>query len=507
MTVQGKAQRPGSGIPRQNAFDVVIVGAGVSGLGMAAYLRRECPWARFIILEALEGFGGTWLTHRYPGVRSDTDMFMYAYKFKPWIGESVLGSAPDILTYLGEVIDQYSLAEHIRYGHHVQSASWSSNAARWTLAVEADAETVEIEASFLWTCSGYYGHETSYIPDWPGKERFQGKIVHPQHWPNDLEVAGQEVVVIGSGATAATVIPAIADSAKHVTMLQRSPTYFFCPPAKDAMATLLDSLGVDPIIVADIMRRKAIADLTAIGKRCAEDPNAIAAELLAGVTAIIGDPAYVAQHFTPQYTPFRQRIAVLPDGDMLHTIASGKASVETDEIECFTEKGVKLRSGKTLNADIVVSATGFNIRVLGDIEFHVDGERIAWSDTVTYRGMMFTGAPNLLWVFGYLRFAWTLRVDITAELACRLLNYMHERGVDAVVPVLPAGEEAAGYWFDSNDFNPGYLMRSRDILPRSGQAVEWQHSQDYWFDVAELPSLDFETAPLEFYKAKEQELL
>lgn len=484
-------------------FDVVIIGAGVSGIGMAAYLRRECPWARFIIFEALDSFGGTWWTHRYPGVRSDTDMFSYAYKFKPWTGE-VFGAGPDILQYLGEVIEEQELASSIHYGHRVQSASWSSDAARWTLSVETGGEKLAVRASFLWTCSGYFGQETPYIPDWPGKERFRGKIVHPQHWPADLDVTDQQVVIIGSGATAATLIPSIADNAKHVTMLQRSPTYFYCPPRKTELETTLEALGIDPLWTSEILRRKFLQDLTAIGARCAAEPDAVAADLIAGVEAIVGDKVDVARHFTPRYTPFRQRIALLPDGDMLHSIASGKASVETDEIECFTETGLVLRSGKTLDTDIIVSATGFNICVLGDIEFQVDGKRVDWSDTVTYRGMMFTGVPNLLWLWGYARFAWTLRVDLIAELACRLLNHMRERKADIVVPMLPQGEEAVGYWFDPEDFNPGYLMRSRDILPRSGRAMEWQHPQNYWTDLDEMPNLDFETAPFDFSSAKQE---
>ncbi len=343
-------------------------------------------------------------------------------------------------------------------------------------------------------CQGYYRHSEGYTPEWKGMDTFKGEIVHPQTWPEDLDYKGKNVLVIGSGATAATLVPAIAGDCNHVTLLQRSPTYFIPGRNENVLADQLRKLDIKEEWIHEITRREILANQGEFTRRSFEEPEAVKEELLAGVRAYLGPDYDVETHFTPKYRPWRQRIAFVPDGDIFKGIASGKASVVTDEIECFTEKGILLKSGKELEADIIVTATGFNLSVLGDIGFEIDGKQVDFSDTVTYRGMMFTGVPNMLWIFGYFRASWTLRVDLLGDFICRLLNHMKKRGAKRVeVQLRPEDKDMQLHsWIDPENFNPGYLMRGMHLLPKRGDKPEWQHTQDYWREKDELPAIDLD---------------
>jgi cation diffusion facilitator CzcD-associated flavoprotein CzcO len=476
-------------------FDVLIVGAGISGVGGAYHLTQQCPDSRFVVLESQESFGGTWLTHKYPGIRSDSDLYTFGYRFKPWTGKPI-ATADEIRCYMNEVIEENDLARHIRYRHRIDRARWSSADNRWTVeGVRTDTgEPFRQSAGFLWMCQGYYRHSEGYTPEWEGMADFAGRIIHPQTWPEDLDYKGKKIIVIGSGATAATVVPAIAADCGHVTLLQRSPTYFI--PARNAndLADQLRQLEVDESWIHEIVRRRILHDQSVFTRRSFEEPDKVRDELLAGVRAYLGPEYDIDRHFTPSYRPWRQRIAYVPDGDLFRGIRSGKASVVTDEIDRFTAKGIRLKSGQELEADIIVTATGFHLNVLGDIAFEIDGKPLDFSQTVTYRGMMFTGVPNMAWVFGYFRASWTLRADLVADFVCRLLGHMKAkqarkvevalRPEDRDMPLLP--------WIDPENFNPGYLMRGMHLLPKRGDKREWQHTQDYWREKNELPAIDLD---------------
>ena len=476
-------------------FDILIVGAGISGIGSAYQLTKQLPDASFVILEGQESFGGTWLTHRYPGIRSDSDLHTFGYSFKPWVGPPI-ATAAEILAYMGEVIAENDLGKHIRYGHRIETASWSSDSNLWTIdAVRTDTgEPARFTTNFLWMCQGYYRHSEGFTPEWPDTEKFKGRIVHPQCWPDDLAVDGKKVVVIGSGATAATLVPAIADRCAHVTMLQRSPTYFRLGRNAIELAEQLRQLQVKEEWIHEIVRRKILFEQDVFTKRCVSEPEQVKKELLGQISAVVGPDYDIATHFTPSYRPWRQRIAFVPEADLFHGIKSGKASVVTDEIDRFTEAGILLKSGKTLEADIIVTATGFNLCILGDIAFTIDGAPLDFADTVTYRGMMFTGVPNMAWVFGYFRASWTLRTDLVAEFVCRMLAHMKEKGAKKVVPALRPEDHNMPLlsWIDPENFNPNYLMRDMHLLPKRGDKVEWQHSQDYWAEKDQFPAIDLD---------------
>jgi cation diffusion facilitator CzcD-associated flavoprotein CzcO len=480
-------------------FDVLIVGAGISGVGSAYHLTAQLPGTSFVILEAQESFGGTWLTHRYPGIRSDSDLHTFGYRFKPWTSAPI-ATAAEIRAYMGEVIAENGLEKHIRYRHEISSASWSSAANRWTIeAVRTDTdEAVTFTANFLWMCQGYYRHSEGYTPQWKGVESFKGRIVHPQRWPDDLDTEGKKVVVIGSGATAATLIPAIADECGHVTMLQRSPTYFRTGRNAIELAETLRQLQVSEEWIHEIVRRKILFDQDMFTRRSFTEPEKVKQELLGGIRAALGPDSedVIAKHFTPNYRPWRQRIAFVPDADLFEAVKRGKASVVTDEINRFTETGILLKSGEMLDADIIITATGFNLNVLGDIAFAIDGKPLDFAETVTYRGMMFTGVPNMVWVFGYFRASWTLRTDLVADFVCRLLAHMKKKGANKVVPALRPqdGNMPLLSWIDPENFNPGYLMRDMHLLPKRGDKPEWQHSQDYWAEKDEFPAIDLDDA-------------
>jgi len=477
----------------ENIFDVLIVGAGISGIGAAYHLQDQTPGTSFLVLETLDDFGGTWLTHTYPGIRSDSDLYTFGYRFKPWVGAPI-ASAEEILNYMGEVIDENDLDKHIRYQHHIDSANWCSTHKQWTLKGHRKdtGESVTFISNFLWMCQGYYEHAKGYTPEWPGMDKFEGEIIHPQTWPKDLDYKNKKVIVIGSGATAATLVPAIAADCEHVTVLQRSPTYFIPGRNENEMADQLRRLEIDETWIHEIVRRQILFDQAEFTRLAIEEPEFAKTELLNGVREYLGPDYDIDKHFTPRYRPWRQRIAFVPDGDIFKGITSGAASMVTDEIESFTKEGILLKSGDLLKADIIMTATGFNLSVLGGIEFSVDDKQVDFADTVTYRGMMFTGVPNMVWIFGYFRASWTLRVDIIADFVCRLLTHMKSNDVSSVeaalrpedmdMPKLP--------WMDPENFNPGYLMRSMHLMPKRGDKPEWQHTQNYWLEKDELPKID-----------------
>jgi cation diffusion facilitator CzcD-associated flavoprotein CzcO len=476
-------------------FDVLIVGAGISGIGGAYHLATQLPGTSFVVLESQESFGGTWLTHKYPGIRSDSDLFTFGYRFKPWTGAPI-ATAEEIRRYMGEVIEENDLSRHIRYGHSIASARWSSADKSWTIeGTRADTgEAFRITANFLWMCQGYYRHSVGYTPEWPGMAEFAGRIVHPQTWPADIDLTDKKVVVIGSGATAATLVPNIADKCRHVTMLQRTPTFFRAARNADELADTLRKLEVDESWIHEIVRRKILHDQDVFTRRSFEEPEKVKGELLAGVRAHLGPDYDMDTHFTPSYRPWRQRIAFVPDGDLFKGIRSGKASVVTDEIERFTKTGILLKSGKELEADVIVTATGFHLNVLGDIAFEIDGKPLDFGQTVTYRGMMFTGVPNMVWVFGYFRASWTLRADLVGDFVCRLLKHMGEKQARRVeVALRPEDRDMKLLpWIDPENFNPGYLMRGMHLLPRRGDKREWQHTQEYWREKNEFPAIDLD---------------
>ena len=474
-------------------FDVLIAGAGISGIGSAYHLQTQCPGKSYLILEAMADYGGTWRTHTYPGIRSDSDLYTFGYRFKPWIGPPI-ATADEILDYIGEVIDENAIGQHIQYSHTIVGASYSSKDKLWTVRA-TNAVTGEHKAytcTFLWMCQGYYNHAEGYTPDWDGMADFQGDIIHPQTWPEDTDLSGKKVVCIGSGATAATLVPAIAGACEHVTLLQRSPTYFFPAENRNEFADELRRIGVSDELVHELARKKALFDQDETCQRCLTEPEVVKAELLEAARAYLGPDFDIDAHFTPKYRPWQQRLAFIPDGDLFQGIASGAASVVTDEIECFTKTGLMLKSGDHLDADVIITATGFNLSVLGGIPFKVDGATVDFSQAVTYRGMMFTGVPNMAWVFGYFRASWTLRVDLMGDFVCRLLKHMDAEGMDEVRVELRAQDQDMAIlpWMDSDNFNPGYLMRSMHLMPKRGADPIWQHTQDYWTERDELPAID-----------------
>ena len=482
-------------------FDVLIVGAGISGIDAAYHLGQQCPAKSFALLDNQESFGGTWLTHKFPGIRSDSDLFTFGYKWKPWSGPPI-ATAGEILSYLDETLDEHDIRQHIRYRHEVRAATWASEDKRWTLEV-ARIDTgadLRLTCNFLWMCQGYYRHAQGYTPDFPGMDRFPGPIVHPQTWPEDLDYKGKTVLVIGSGATAATMIPAMADDCAHITMLQRSPTFFYARPNRNEVADMLRQLDIPEEWTHEIVRRSILLDQQIITRRSFDDSAALKDELIAGVRMYLGDDFDVATHFTPSYRPWRQRLAIVPDGDLFKGIRSGKASVVTDRIETFTERGILLKSGTELEADIIVTATGFNLSALGDIDFTIDGRPLDFADCWAHRGILFSGVPNMAWVFGYLRTSWTMRADMVSEFVCRLLNHMAEKGAEVVTPQLREEDKdmPALPLVDPENFNAGYLMRNMHIMPKQGDRQPWIFSQDYYTEKDEIPAADLEDGTLDY---------
>jgi cation diffusion facilitator CzcD-associated flavoprotein CzcO len=462
--------------------DVIIVGAGLSGIGAAHHIQDAFPGRSYTILEARDAIGGTWDLFRYPGVRSDSDMHTLGYRFRPWTQAKAIADGPSILQYVRDTAAAAGIDRHIRFGHRVTRASWSSADARWTVTAEHDGRTVELSCRFLLMCSGYYRYDAGYTPEFAGLERFGGRLVHPQHWPDDLDYAGKRVVVIGSGATAVTLVPALAERAAHVTMLQRSPTYVLTLPAEDVIANKLRRIiGVRRAYA--ITRWKNVLLSTLLYQWSRRRPDAVR-KLIRRLTIKQLPAGYdVDTHFKPAYNPWDQRLCFVPDGDLFAAIRDGRASVVTDRVETFTERGLRLASGAELEADVVVTATGLQLLALGGAQLVVDGRDIALPETMAYKGMMLSDVPNFAFTVGYTNASWTLKADLVSEFVCRLLRYLDEHGYDACVPVNddPTVTEAPLL-----DFTAGYVLRSIDQFPRAGSRAPWRLGMSYAHDVVTL---------------------
>ncbi|GAA4604419.1 cation diffusion facilitator CzcD-associated flavoprotein CzcO [Actinoplanes octamycinicus] len=477
-------------------LDVLIVGAGISGIGAGRYLKTELPGKSFAILEARAASGGTWDLFRYPGIRSDSDLHTFGYEFKPWRDEQSIADAPRILDYLRETITENGLDRHIRFHHRVLAASWSSERARWSVEVErADTgERITLTCGWLFSASGYYRYDEGFTPDFAGRDDFRGQIVHPQHWPEDLDYAGKRVVVIGSGATAVTIVPAMAGEAAHVTMLQRTPTYIMPVGRKDPIANALKKY-LGPERGYAWTRRKNIAQQKAIWSFCQRYPKA-ARKVIRWVNAKqlpAGFP--VDEHFNPPYDPWDQRLCAVPDGDLFKAIRRGRASVVTDRITRFTPTGLLLDSGKHLDADIVVTATGLNVQAFGGVPVTVDGRPVALPDTVSYKGMMLSGVPNFAYAIGYTNSSWTLKIGLLCEHFCRLLRHMEAQGYDICRPEVADPDMPTRPFLD---FGAGYIQRVVGQLPRQGARMPWLTSMDYQSDVKLLRADDVTDRELHF---------
>ncbi len=464
-------------------FDVVIVGAGLSGIGAACHLQMDCPNKSYAIIEARDAIGGTWDLFRYPGIRSDSDMHTLGYDFKPWHGKKAIADGPAILNYVREAAAEHDVEPHIRYGHRLVSARWSSDEACWTLEIRSTGGDAPIflRCNMLLMCAGYYRYDKGHIPEFKGRERFTGEIIDPQHWPSDLDYSGKRIVVIGSGATAMTLVPELAKQADHVTMVQRSPTYVVSWPDQDWIANLLRKILPADMAYA-ITRWKNITLQQWIYRRTRTAPEKAKRLLLKRVRKELGKDYDVDKHFTPSYNPWDQRLCLVPNSDLFEAIRSGKASVVTDRIDTFTEGGLSLQSGEQVPADIIVTATGIDLLVLGDVQFHVDDKAVDFSQSYTYKGIMSSDVPNMVSTFGYINASWTLRADLTAEYFCRLVNYMDEHGFRQCTPRLSEEEKQmpAKPWI--TDFSSGYIQRVLPLMPRQGDHEPWVNPQSYKAD-------------------------
>ena len=460
--------------------DVVVVGAGLSGIGAGYHLQTMSPDRSYVILEGRDGLGGTWDLFKYPGVRSDSDMHTLGFSFKPWTEAKSIADGPSILAYLKETVAQFGIDQHIRYGQLVSKAEWSSDDATWTVT-STDKHTgasKTIECSFLFMCSGYYSYKKGHTPEFAGRERFTGTIVHPQEWPLNLDYAGKRVVVIGSGATAVTIVPSMAENAAHVTMLQRSPTYMVSRPDHDALANRMRKVLPEKMAY-NITRFKNTWRQQLVYNKTRTDPDKVKNLLLGGIQLELGADYDIAKHFTPNYNPWDQRLCLVPNGDFFKAMREGKASVVTDHIASFTETGIQLASGEHLEADVIVTATGLELVTLGEMDFMVDGKQVDFSQTWTYKGFAYSDIPNMASTFGYINASWTLRSDLTAEYVCRLLNHMHKKGVAQCTPRLREQDRNMKQrpWIDG--FSSGYMQRMMHRMPRQGDHEPWINPQNY----------------------------
>ena len=461
-------------------LDVVIVGAGISGISAAWHLQERCPNKSYAVLERREDLGGTWDLFKYPGIRSDSDMFTLGFRFKPWESAKSIADGASIKTYIREAAEENGIDRHIRYRSKVLAADWSDADNRWTLTVESDGKQSELSCSFLFACSGYYNYDEGYSPKFEGSEDFDGTIIHPQHWPEDLDYSGKRIVVIGSGATAVTLIPALVNSgAGHVTMLQRSPTYVGSLPEIDPVAERANRWL--PASAAHVVNRwRAIAFSTFQYQLSRRFPDYMRKTLMTMAKRRLPEGYDVEKHFGPRYKVWDQRLCLAPNGDLFRTIRHGNADVVTDTIDRFTKTGIKLSSGEELQADIIITATGLNLQLFGGAEIRRNGMPVELSDTMAYKGMMLTGMPNMAFTIGYTNASWTLKADLVSEFVCRVLNYMDSRGLDTVVPEHPG---------DSVDerplmeFTPGYVLRALDYLPKAGSVMPWRLKQNYLLDL------------------------
>ncbi len=506
-------------------FDILIIGAGLSGIGAGARVRMDCPGKTFAILEGRERSGGTWDLFRYPGVRSDSDMFTLGYRFKPWRDGKAIADGPAILNYIRETAREYDLEKEIRYGHRVRRAEWNSAEAKWTVTVEVqrrareqglygdepdqdlpqsrkDAKEPQMETenkvfscNFLYLCTGYYRYEEGYTPEWPGFGDYKGTLVHPQKWPDDLDYAGKRVLVIGSGATAVTLVPAMAERAGHVTMLQRSPTYIITMPSEDTIANAFRKLLPDKAAYK-LSRWKNILRQSFFYTLSRRRPAVMKRLIEKGIKAELGDEKL--EHFRPKYNPWDQRLCIVPDSDLFRAIRDGRASVVTGEIETFTETGVRLKSGDVIEAEIIVTATGLILKIMDGLELTVDGKPVVLSEKVAYKGMMYNDVPNLAQAFGYTNASWTLKCDLTSEYVCRLVKYMDENGYSYCVPRL---KDPSVTREPALDFNSGYVLRALREIPSQGSKHPWRLHQNYFKDLSMLRYGRLDDGTMEFAPA------
>jgi monooxygenase len=464
--------------------DVLIVGAGLSGVGAACQIRERCPQRSIAILEAREAMGGTWDLFRYPGIRSDSDMFTLGYRFRPWKEAESIADGPAIRSYIRETAHEYGVDEMIRYGHRAVRAEFSSETGNWLVDVERGetGETVQISCGFIYACTGYYRYDEGFTPRFEGRDRFRGDIIHPQHWPEGYDYAGKRVVVIGSGATAVTLIPAMAGTAEHVTMLQRSPSYVVTLPGQDPVAKFLARF-LPPRVRYPIVRWKNVLLTQLFFQLSRRRPRFVKAFVRKGVERRLPPGFPTDPHFRPKYDPWDQRVCLVPDADLFEAIHRGEASIVTDDIETFTEDGIKLASGEELEADVIVTATGLNMQLLGGMEMSVDGEAVDPAATVAYKGMMLSGVPNAAMALGYTNASWTLKCDLCTEYVCRLLNHMDEHGHAIATPQPPPPGEPREPIID---LQSGYVLRSIEMLPKQGSRTPWRLHQNYPLDIIML---------------------
>ncbi|WP_426245475.1 flavin-containing monooxygenase [Nocardioides sp. LHG3406-4] len=479
---------------RLEHVDVLLVGAGLSGIGAACQLSRQHPQRSYAILERRHASGGTWDLFRYPGVRSDSDMFTLGYRFKPWRGEKALADGPSILAYVRETAREYGVDEHVRYGVHATSASWDTDTARWTVTGTRDGEPFAMTCDFLWCTSGYYDYDRGFTPPFDGVDDFRGVVVHPQHWPEGLDYAGKQVLVIGSGATAVTLVPALAGSgAGHVTMLQRSPTYVLALPEVDRIARGLRRLLPERASYT-LTRWKNVAVATGLYQLSQRRPDLVRAMIRRATVKALPEGYDVDTHFKPVYDPWDQRLCLVPDGDLFRSLSRGDASVVTATIDRFTEQGVLLGSGEELEADVVVTATGLNLVAFGGMDLVVDGRPVALPDTMAYKALMLSGVPNFAYTIGYTNASWTLKADLVAEYVCRVLAHLDEHGQRVVVPVDDPAVERRPFM----DFMAGYVLRSLDQLPKQGDVEPWRLRQNYLYDVRSIRRAPIDDGVLAF---------
>ena len=460
--------------------DIIIVGAGLTGIGAACHLSDKCPDRSYLVLESRQSSGGTWDLFRYPGIRSDSDMHTLGYSFKPWQSAKAIADGPSILRYVRETAAENAIDQHIRYGHCLLSASWCSQQSLWTLDIrQADSDNVvQMSCNFLYMCAGYYSYDKPHDPKFPGIDQFNGQVIHPQFWPDDLDYQDKQVVIVGSGATAMTLLPSMADKAKNITMLQRSPTYVISRPSVDWLANGLKRLL--PVTWAyRLTRLKNTLYQEWLFKLARRSPQFIKALLLFNVRRRLGKSYDVDRHFTPDYNPWDQRLCLVPDGDLFDAINSGKAAIVTEQIKCFNQSGIELTSGQHLPADIVVSATGLELQVMGGVTFTVDGQAVDFSSHITYKGLMVSDVPNMVSIFGYINASWTLRADLAAEWVCRTLNHMTNTQTSKVVPQVPDSLKNMPTKDWIADFPAGYLKRTMHLQPRQGNQDPWVNSQDF----------------------------
>jgi cation diffusion facilitator CzcD-associated flavoprotein CzcO len=460
--------------------DVVVVGAGLSGIGAGYHLQTMSPDRSYVILEGRDSLGGTWDLFKYPGIRSDSDMHTLGFSFKPWTEAKSIADGPSILQYLKQTVAQFGIDKHIRYGQLVTQAQWSTDDAQWTVTStnKATGASNTITCSFLFMCSGYYSYKKGHTPEFAGREKFKGLVIHPQEWPTDLDYAGKRVVVIGSGATAVTIVPSMADKADHVTMLQRSPTYMVSRPDHDVLANRLRKV-LPPKMAYNLTRFKNTWRQQLVYNKTRTDPDKVKQLLLGGIQLELGADYDIAKHFTPAYNPWDQRLCLVPNGDFFKSMREGKASVVTDHITSFTETGIQLASGEHLDADIIITATGLELVTLGEMDFYVDGNQVDFAKTWTYKGFAYSDIPNMASTFGYINASWTLRSDLTAEYVCRLLNHMRKKGVAQCTPRLREQDRNMKErpWIDG--FSSGYMQRMMHRMPRQGDHEPWINPQNY----------------------------